>query len=175
MSAHFILELDTTGPIIIIDAPTFVALDQEITITINSSENISANNMHELYIIDRLDNRHDIDYTVYNNKIVSTLTLQDLDIHSGSARLYAQLYDEVYNPSSLANQALNVEVPTIENIINFKGILSEHQLKGIIDKETELLGEINKIINLEASVNDIELKGIIKKLVNLKGKIGGDS
>lgn len=176
MSAYFIIQLDTTGPMITLDAPTFVELDEEFTIIVESSEELLISDIHELYIIDRLGIRYDLTYDVFINRIQSTLTLRDYEVNVGRATIYAALYDDVLNVSNVAFQHLTIDVPIIEQVINFKGkIDNETCLKGAISKEYSLRGSINKYMNLKGEkIVMADLKGEINKSANLKGEIGGD-
>lgn len=153
MSAYFVLNLDTTGPSAEIDAPYYVDLDQEITITVNADEPIKAAYIHELYIIDSLGIRYDLDYSLNTNSIISTLILNSLGVNLGYLTVYALIYDEVLNPSEVVSKKLSTEIPLIINIISLEAELEkELSLKAYLEKEKDLDSSIIKSINLQGRI-----------------------
>lgn len=103
MSSYFILTLDTTPPALTIEAPvnTYYGMDTDITIYAN--ETLAPN--YTLYIIDSNGDRHDLTFDHQGSTLVGHVNLDSYPL--GLLTVYAQVWDEVHNMSTLTSKTIN--------------------------------------------------------------------
>jgi hypothetical protein len=104
MGASFILELDTTGPVIKIFGPSYATNLYPETIIIEANENLAE--YQDIYFIDAAGTRHDVIFSYQTNRLVGIVYFSLFA--PGIATMYARLMDEVNNLSNTAVYHVNV-------------------------------------------------------------------
>ncbi|MFC3883742.1 hypothetical protein ACFOU2_09615 [Bacillus songklensis] len=104
MGASFILELDTTGPVIEAFGPSYATNLYPETIIIEANETLA--DYQDIYFIDAAGTRHDVIFSYQTNKFVGVVYFS-LFV-PGIATMYARLMDEVNNLSNTAIYYVNV-------------------------------------------------------------------
>ena len=97
MSSYFELELDTTGPNIELNMPSYVSFGDNTWISIVATEDLLIN--YDLYLIDNQGVRKDLIFELNDNTLEGYLDVTGLT--SGIAEVNVQVYDEVMNSSEL--------------------------------------------------------------------------
>lgn len=111
---YFTVDLDTTGPDITISAPAYTGRDTQNTIIVQANEQLSTD--QDFYFIDSLGKRYDVIFTHEGDRFIGTLTFSE--IASGIAVFYAQVWDEVGNPSAVKQAAIHVlSGPNVKAVI----------------------------------------------------------
>lgn len=104
MGASFILELDTTGPVIEAFGPSYATNLYPETITIEANENLA--DYQDIYFIDAAGTRHDVIFSYQTNQFVGIVYFSLFA--PGIATMYARLMDKVNNLSNTAVYHVNV-------------------------------------------------------------------
>lgn len=107
MSSYFSLQLDTKGPDIELSGISYTASGVPYTVTVISNEELSAEK-NEVYFVDKLGKRIDIDIVLSEDKLSAYGYTELLGASVGMGKIYAKMYDDVYNGSNLAELAVNV-------------------------------------------------------------------
>lgn len=141
MSSYFNLELDTTPPIIDIYTPFNTQNGIITNIYITSTENIGV--VEELYIIDAVGNRLDLNADINEDQLDISV---NLNIARGIATLYCKVKDEVFNLSDLFHKSFE--------------ITGEMDLKIVLDMKIRRIDLFNKIrrVDLELVNNPPVMK-----------------
>lgn len=128
MTSWQYLELDTTAPTISLNIPSYTTRDILNYIEVISNEKLALSG-HEVYIIDTLGNRFNLNLSLNNNILYGYSQFNDYSI--GPATLYAKVLDEVNNISNIQQKTfniidtlgrlkVNVSVNTNKTILNIK-------------------------------------------------------
>jgi hypothetical protein len=103
--AYFQLELDTTGPEISINVPSYVLSSADLDIVIQANEPLESS-FQEFYLIDSLGQRHDFILTYFDTYYKGKVSLSGISL--GVAKLYARVQDTVLNFSPLVSKGINI-------------------------------------------------------------------
>lgn len=106
MANYFTLDLDTTGPIINIIAPSYTTPQTSDEISIVANETLST--YQEIYIVDSQGVRHDLTFTYETDRFVGLVSFSGYPF--GPATIYARVKDEVFNASELVSKAINIRL-----------------------------------------------------------------
>lgn len=106
MANYFTLDLDTTGPIINILAPSYTTPQTSDEISIVANETLST--YQEIYIVDSQGVRHDLTFTYETDRFVGLVSFSGYPF--GPATIYARVKDEVFNASELVSKAINIRL-----------------------------------------------------------------
>lgn len=109
MSSYFTLEMDTTGPIIQINAPSYTSREANNTITVVGNEKLSS--FQDIYIVDSQGTRHDVIFS-FDGESSFTGNIVFNGYPVGVLTIFAQLQDEVGNQSNLATAHITLIVST---------------------------------------------------------------
>jgi hypothetical protein len=120
MSSYFTLTLDTTGPIIQINAPSYTSRESNNTITIVGNEKLS--NVQDIYIVDSQGTRHDVIFS-FDGDMTYTGNIVFTGYPVGVSTIFAQLQDEVGNLSNQATAHISIITSTYYSL--FKLTMSE--------------------------------------------------
>jgi hypothetical protein len=135
MPSYFTLELDTTGPIIQINAPSYTSRESDNIITVVGNEKLS--DIQDIYIVDSQGTRHDVIFSFDgNNTFTGDVVFNGYPV--GVSTIFAQLQDEVGNPSNLATAHISVITSTYYSL--FKLTMSEE-----VRSETMAVARTNNI------------------------------
>ncbi len=166
MPSYFNLEKDTTAPLISVALPVYTHVNNYEYIRIESNELLS--NIQDFYFIDSKGKRHDMTLEFHGTYFDGIF--QFTDFPNGLITLYAQVFDEVLNPSviyettlvcydKLSNCILDLEdAPIFEIDINEK-------LKNIINDSEEPIININ-LKNSEIIKTDLDESELQKIVLN---------
>jgi len=135
MSSYFILELDTTPPILEIIMPNYTIRFLETDIILSTNED--AMEFQDIYFIDSSGKKHSA--TFFQDNDVFTYKTNFSGFSIGIATLYCRLKDSVGNLSQEYSKTINV----------LKGNYSKTVVTEKIPKQTNAL----KISNIELSHN----------------------
>lgn len=102
--SYFILELDTTGPIIEIYAPSYATPYDNVEVFIESSEQLME--YQDIYLVDGAGTKHKLTFQHQGNRMYGLVSFQYMKV--GIATLYARLKDEVGNDSNTATGSIHV-------------------------------------------------------------------
>lgn len=103
--AYFQLELDTTGPEISINVPSYVLSSADLDIVIQANEPLEPS-YQEFYLIDSLGQRHNFILTHFDTYYKGKLSMDGMSL--GVATLYAKVQDTVLNFSPLVSKGINI-------------------------------------------------------------------
>ena len=101
---YFILELDTTPPVIEIESPDYTTKREPLPIIIQANEALDV--WHDVFIIDSQGTRHDVILTLNGDKLEGFISFND--VHNGVATIFARTRDEVFNVSNIAQKSILV-------------------------------------------------------------------
>jgi hypothetical protein len=101
---QFILTLDTTGPDVEVYMPTYATPEVDNEIIVQGSELLSP--QQDFYFIDADGARHDFIFEYDGDQFIGLVRFNQFAL--GMATFYAQVRDEVSNPSALVTQSLNI-------------------------------------------------------------------
>ena len=101
---YFILELDTTSPVIEIECPDYTTKREPLPIIIQANEALDS--WHDVFIIDSQGTRHDVILTLNGDKLEGFISFND--VHNGVATIFARTRDEVFNVSNIAQKSIFV-------------------------------------------------------------------
>ncbi len=126
--SYFILNLDTTPPVIEISCPDYTTKREPLPIVILSNEDLDL--WHDVFIIDSEGVRHDITLTHDGDRLFGSISFNA--IASGVCTIFARARDEVFNVSNIdqkavlvmADGAVILYITSSEDIRNV--IISEH-------------------------------------------------
>lgn len=154
--SHFLLTLDTTGPDIEIYMPTYATPNVDNEIIVQANERLST--WQEFYFIDGVGTRHDFIFEYNGNRFIGLVRFNQFAV--GVAKLYAQVRDEVYNPSALVTQSLNIigggAYMSISAAIKTREFDMDMHIKPIYVNTTYREIDINTIFRLiEVSMNGL--------------------
>lgn len=161
MPSYFTLELDTTGPIIQINAPTYSSRESDNIITVVGNETLSS--YQDIYIVDSTGVRHDVTFSFDGNEtFTGDIVFNGYPI--GVATIFAQLQDEVGNNSNIAQAHISIIASTYYSL--FKLSLIEQTVKPqlTLSNRTNTVGEISSTKTLtiqERQESIIEQKRIV--------------
>jgi hypothetical protein len=130
MAGFFLLELDTTSPDIVINAPNYITKDTEMEIVITSDE-ILSDGFQDFYIIDQYGNKHSYIFSYDSNEYIGKMTLSNFD--NGWVTFYARVKDEVDNLSVLASKTIQI-IPSVNYLrlsIEDSICINEIEMSGI--------------------------------------------
>lgn len=96
--SFFTLELDTSPPVLTINAPSYVSPTETVSISINSNENLLQ--FQSIYIMDSIGVRTDLTFTYLTDHYTGNIDFSTLA--SGNATLYATLKDGVLNSTTIS-------------------------------------------------------------------------
>lgn len=125
MANYFLLELDTTPPIIEIYAPSYVTRESNAEVVIQSDGCLSL--YQDIYVIDSVGTRRDYTFN-YNETLqqyIGVLNFKDYPL--GEITIYAQLQDDVWNMSEKVYQTI-----VIKESLTRMSLDMADQLKGIV-------------------------------------------
>lgn len=146
--SYLLLELDTTPPEIEIIAPRYTTHDITNEITITANEPLSS--FQEIYTIDSQGNRFNHTFKHNGNEFIGSIRFNELSF--GVATIYAQLKDEVGNPSALVSKPIEIKeslsrlnlsisdscrnITTSEKVRNIK---STENVRGVQINDTDII------------------------------------
>lgn len=104
MSSYIVIALDATGPDIEIIAPQYTSPNIFTEIRIQANELLAK--WQEVYIIDSAGMRHDLIFEHTGDCLVGEVVLNFCAL--GLVTIYAQVKDEVLNPSPLVSKTFNL-------------------------------------------------------------------
>lgn len=105
---YFVLELDTTSPVIEIQCPDYTTQREPLPIVIQAGEALDS--WHDVFIIDSQGTRHDVIITLNGDRFEGSISFSE--IHHGVATIFARTRDEVFNISNIAQKSILVLVDT---------------------------------------------------------------
>ncbi|WP_100406686.1 hypothetical protein [Bacillus solitudinis] len=103
--SSFVLELDTTPPVIEIVAPTYTVSDAETEIIVDSNEILAE--YQDIHIVDSSGKRHDVIFLYQGDYFYGKLIFNEFSI--GIATIYVRVKDEVSNLSDLAKKTIDIK------------------------------------------------------------------
>lgn len=157
--SNFILELDTTGPVIAVYGPQYATNVNPETMTVEANEQLAQ--YQDFYFIDAAGERRNVIFEHQGNKFFGTVDFSVFAI--GFATFYARLMDEVNNLSNTAMHVVNIidaaEVDIITN--DFTRLIDSGNESRLI-ASNEVTRNIaatdhNRIINTGESTRIIEV------------------
>jgi hypothetical protein len=153
MRNSFMLELDTTPPVVQILAPRYTTKDTETEILVVADEDLAV--YQDIYIIDNKGVRHDFTFYQEGRELLGLVFLRDLP--HGIATIYARLRDEVHNLSSLASRTIRI-LQTSELLIDIE--ISEYPaLVDIIEMtQLPLVSEFPGLIDVVEIIQEVETR-----------------
>jgi len=101
---YFILELDTTSPVIEIECPDYTTKREPLPIIIQANEALDS--WHDVFIIDSQGTRHNVILTLNGDRLEGFISFNDA--HYGVATIFARTRDEVFNVSNIAQKSIVV-------------------------------------------------------------------
>ncbi len=101
---YFILELDTTSPVIEIECPEYTTKREPLPIIIQADEALDS--WHDVFIIDSQGTRHDVIITLNGDRFEGSISFNG--VHHGMATIFARSRDEVFNVSNIAQKSIFV-------------------------------------------------------------------
>jgi len=101
---YFILELDTTSPVIEIECPDYTTKREPLPIIIQANEALDS--WHDVFIIDSQGTRHNVILTLNGDRFEGFISFNDA--HYGVATIFARTRDEVFNVSNIAQKSIVV-------------------------------------------------------------------
>lgn len=101
---YFVLELDTTSPVIEIQCPDYTTQREPLPIVIQADEALDS--WHDVFIIDSQGTRHDVIITLNGDRFEGSISFNG--VHHGMATIFARSRDEVFNVSNIAQKAILV-------------------------------------------------------------------
>ena len=101
---YFILELDTTSPVIEIECPDYTTKREPLPIIIQANEALDS--WHDIFIIDSQGTRHNVILTLNGDRFEGFISFND--VHHGVATIFARTRDEVFNVSNIAQKSILV-------------------------------------------------------------------
>jgi hypothetical protein len=101
---YFILELDTTSPVIEIECPEYTTKREPLPIIIQADEALDS--WHDVFIIDSQGTRHNVILTLSGDKFEGFISFNE--VYHGMATIFARTRDEVFNVSNIAQKAVLV-------------------------------------------------------------------
>lgn len=101
---YFLLELDTTSPMLEIISPVYTQQDIVTDIYIYSSEKLMV--YQDIYIIDSKGIRYDVTMSYFETYYYGRIQMSGYS--SGIATIYCRLKDEVGNLSELVSKTINI-------------------------------------------------------------------
>lgn len=104
MAGSFVLELDTTGPAVDIYMPSYSTPESLDEIVVQATEPIAE--WQEFYFVDAEGHRQDVIFSHDGDRYVGNVRFNQFPL--GIATFYAQVRDEVLNPSPVRTKAINV-------------------------------------------------------------------
>lgn len=104
MSDFFTIELDTTAPGIEISMPAYTGRENWNEIVIQSDEVLDAK--QEFYFVDSSGNSNAITFLQEETRFLGEIRFNDYP--NGIATLVATVWDEVGNPSAVAEKSINI-------------------------------------------------------------------
>lgn len=102
--SYITIQLDTTEPTLNIYAPSYVTIDMQVDILIESDERLD--DWQEIYVIDQDGKRHDYTFKITNNRITGVINTNTYPV--GLATLYVTVRDEVHNVSRQHEKVITV-------------------------------------------------------------------
>lgn len=144
MSSFFTLDLDTTGPIIQINAPSYSSRESNNIITVTGNEILS--NFQDIYIVDSSGNTHNVTFSFDGSETFSgNVVFNGYPI--GVATIYAQLKDDVGNLSNLASSHISIIASSYYSL--FKLTMSEQS----VTPQLTISNRTKAITNISSSKN----------------------
>lgn len=113
MSNYFTLELDTTAPDIAVYGPSYVVTGSDTEIVVQGSEALAP--YQAFYFIDAAGQRYDVIFDYMGDHFRGLIDFANLSL--GIATFYAQVKDEMHNPSKVASLSINVRLPAPVNML----------------------------------------------------------
>lgn len=101
---YFILELDTTSPVIEIECPDYTTKREPLPIIIQANEALDS--WHDVFIIDSQGARHNVILTLNGDRFEGFISFNE--VHHGVATIFARTRDEVFNVSNIAQKSILV-------------------------------------------------------------------
>ncbi|OUS70311.1 hypothetical protein B1748_29185 [Paenibacillus sp. MY03] len=104
MAGSFLLTLDTTGPEIAVYMPSYSTTSVDNEVIVQSSEQLAP--WQDFYFVDAAGDRHNFIFAYDGDRFVGLVRFNQFAL--GVAVLYAQVKDEVDNPSPIVTQPINI-------------------------------------------------------------------
>lgn len=101
---YFVLELDTTSPVIEIQCPDYTTQREPLPIVIQAGEALDS--WHDVFIIDSQGTRYNVILTLNGDRFEGYISFND--VHHGVATIFARTRDEVFNISNIAQKSILV-------------------------------------------------------------------
>jgi hypothetical protein len=153
MAGFFLLELDTTGPDIVVNAPNYTTKDTPIDIIVSADETLS-DGFQDFYVIDQYGVRHNCILSYDEKEYTGRITLSTFD--NGIVTFYARVKDEVGNLSALGSKAIQI-IPSvnylrldIDDTISIAEFGLANNIKGIETSITNFNNNISMSIEKRA-------------------------
>lgn len=160
MSSYFMLELDTTAPLVEIYAPNYTTTDIITEIRVVANEELSP--CQEIYIIDNSGIKHDLTFLHSGNQFIGYINFHGFDF--GIVTIYARVKDTVHNISALVSHPIHIMESQKLNINISKWVrnVDIKQQKRNINIEKNIcnfeLDEQQRNISTKELINHIYLK-----------------
>ena len=110
MRPYFKLELDTTPPVISIDVPHAIHLDDR-TGTIQVLANEQLDSWQQFYMVDALGKRYDFIFDHQGDNFRGIVSLHG--VATGIATIYAQAKDTAWNKSAVVSASFEILPPKV--------------------------------------------------------------
>lgn len=143
MSDFFTIELDTTAPSIEISMPAYTGRENWNEIIIQSNEMLDTK--QEFYFVDSTGNSKPITFWQEDTQFLGEIRFNDFQ--NGIATLVAVVWDEVGNPSAVAEKSINILGNSLAGTVDFQ--LQERS----VDME---FTERNRVLSSSARIGEIQ-------------------
>jgi len=129
---YFILELDTTPPVIEIESPDYTTKREPLPIIIQANDALDS--WHDVFIIDSQGTRHNVILTLNGDKLEGFISFND--VHHGVATIFARTRDEVFNVSNIAQKSILVMAEVFLEILISEAVMALVSAEETQDIET---------------------------------------
>lgn len=102
--SYVILTLDTTAPDVEVLMPNYTTMQARTEIRVVANELLAE--WQEIYVIDSLDNRHDLNFRHEEKELVGIVVFEEYPL--GISTVHARVMDEVGNKSSIAKKSIRI-------------------------------------------------------------------
>lgn len=157
MAASFVLELDTTGPVIKAFGPSYATTAYPETIIIESSEQLA--DYQDIYFIDSAGTRHDVIFSHDSTRMTGIVYFTLFSY--GIATMYSRLMDDVNNLSNTAIYHVNI-LKSAELDITVSG--TNRQVNSLEMQRIVLTTDETRKINIDENTRNIALAENIRAI-----------
>lgn len=152
MSDFFTIELDTTAPGIEISMPAYTGRENWNEIIIQSDEVLDTK--QEFYFVDSTGNSKPVTFWQEDTRFFGEIRFNDFP--NGIATLVAIVWDEVDNPSAVAEKSINILGNSLAGTVDLQ---LQHRFGDLEIKErSRFLSSQSRIVEIEAGTRDSHLR-----------------